>query len=336
MPSSQSHDPTNVFSPSSLNNRGVLLIEAQRFADAARCFKEASTNLISVFSLLCQEQQHQEGGRNQQLSIATNKSHARNVGTQHSTSGSTAAAATSVATLIAPRNEEHSSVTTSSKSLVSHLDGEFDEASKSQESPSTELISSSATLRNAVPSGASEIAAEPSRKRKISPPSNDIVTRAKMDPVYCTLGRPLWIQRKEDRKRPLKYADLSSTILYNLGLCFHSSAVCRQATQQQGNIVAARLAYRRALDFYQMVSDIAKRRSRSQASKSPVLVVTLHNMVQAHTVLNEIDLATTCQTEVAQLLRLLKSTQGVRARHYERFLIGLLSLPKATNIATAA
>lgn len=143
------------------------------------------------------------------------------------------------------------------------------------------------------------------------------------------LGRPLWIQSKEQRKAALDSASLSATLLYNLGLSFNLMAMRKQKDQ-------ARAIYRRALDLYKMSAEIMLRAPLSTTVQSPVFVVVLHNMSQVHAAMEEHKESARYQGKLAHVLRLMAASRGLSEKQYESFYIKLLSLPKADSMAAAA
>jgi hypothetical protein len=273
---------TKSLSPLYLNNKGVLLIEAERFAEAAACFKKASTIMMSV--------------------VATPQNQAREA----------------------------------KKSRV----GSSPESSLSMQKNSTTKTTANderSPISNGVPSWnlAAELRCDqPSRKRKAQ--SEEMPTPFVL-PSY-SLGRPLWIQSRGQRpgQKHLDMISLSATLLYNLGLCFHMIAP-RKTTMHE-----AKPVYRRALEFYKISSDLIPHGSLANSIASPVFVVTLHNMVQGYTMLEEHELATKYRGQLAQVLRLMlgaasaQEEQGNHDIRYEEFYMRFLSLPNDKNVMAVA
>lgn len=179
---------------------------------------------------------------------------------------------------------------------------------------------------------------------------------------YC-LGRPLWVQhssqsQEEQTHHAVDLISLSATLLYNLGLCFHMVALRKRSTQ------AAKLVYERALEFYKMTIDLLMnaglpRRisNNSRMRASPIIIVSLHNIVQVYNSTQNHKAATRYRNQLSQALRLMVTMGGSNssgpeaAQHqhneerdnrqhdtqrYEKFYMGFLSLSKASTMAAAA
>lgn len=252
-------------SPTTLNNKGVLLLEAGRYEDAGRCFKKASKTMMSVIST--------QKASKQQISCETKNS--------------------------SPQSTEPSC-------------------------PLPEISAGQSQKVKGVPQPTREPCSQPPRKRR----RRSSMTSSFPVPLH-NLGRPLWIQSKEQRKAALDSASLSATLLYNLGLSFNLMAMRKQKDQ-------AIPIYRRALDLYKMSAEIMLRAPLSTTVQSPVFVVVLHNMSHVHAAMEEHKEAARYQGKLAHVLRLMAASRGLNEKQYESFYIKLLSLPKADSMAAAA
>jgi tetratricopeptide (TPR) repeat protein len=278
-PTPTSTTAPNQLYPRALNNKGVILLEAGRYAEAAAYFKKASKMMMSVIT-------HQHQARKAKISRGS----------------SPASSSTQPLALHQVPPEVPKPTTTGTP--VNEL------------SPTKGVPQSSRT---------SEPFDQPPRKRR---------RRSSMATSFVlpshSLGRPLWVQARGQRKKPLDSVLLSATLLYNLGLCFNMIA-SRKPKEE------AKPVYRKALELYKMSSELILRGPANNSIESPVFVVSLHNMVQVYNLLEETELATKHRGQLAHVLRLMgSSAPGNCDIRYEEFYIKLLSLPKANSMAAAA
>lgn len=346
-------------SPAVLNNRGVCLLEAGRFADAAMCFKSASKMVIALMDYKKKKKQEQTGCKTtrqqstttvlqQEYSCSTTATASATKTPEAITSSNSptfgaSQLASGTTTWSDPSASQHSSLANSSfsnqaKQNEKRNDQEVEPAAKRQRRTQT-----CPTSMECLADAAASCSRANSRRKQ----QQDQQPQARLH----NFGRPLWIQTQRQQKTALETSVFSATLLYNLGLCFNLSAVTRHA--REINAVDQSFAhsqtvetYKRSLQFYEMALSILhptrKEKPRSRGELwSPVLAVTLQNMTLIYTSLDKIQMATKYRDQLASLLRM-KTTITVstdamhNTKEYENFLLRLLTLPKATTRAAAA
>lgn len=347
--------------PASLNNRGVLLLEAGRFADAADSFKKASKMLIAIMSRKSSSDQNKS--KRQAAAAAQDSSSTGQLpnnplppNRDEETTGSSSEQISTSPLL--PTNDGPIPAPNAARTPIANSTSS---AADPQQSPALVVVATSNRLARRPVTAVSGYRGQENVSAKRARIDKGVTSINRFDAALCTtnsaappheqqvwhnLGRPLWIQSPHQRKEPLQTGSLSATILYNLGLCFHLSAVARQ--RMEGNTRRSTIdstktvvgtTYNRALEFYKMSSEIMVRHSMSRKSlSSPVLAVTLQNTALIHTALEEPQLAVKYQRQLAGLLRMMGATTSreTREKDYENFLVRLLTLPKATALAAAA
>jgi len=101
----------------------------------------------------------------------------------------------------------------------------------------------------------------------------------------------------------------------------------------------ARPLYNHALDVYKRSSQILLQGPMATAIRSPVVVVTMHNLIQVCTLMEDAEAACNFRSELVNVLRLMAgshSSRGAPLDFYETCFIKFLSLPKAGAMAAAA
>ena len=253
------------FSPTHLNNRGVLLLNIGRYEDATRCFAIASKRLATQAATR-RALQHKVGCET------------KNVSPVHSTR------------CLSEKNLDAVRPVLGEEARAP-LDG---------------------------------YATEPPRKQTRRISANTCSVQ-----VY-DLGRPLWIQSKEQRKAPLDETSLVATLLYNTGLSFNLMAITKQTNHEE-----ARSIYRRALTVYKLAVETMLRAPLLTTLLTPAVASVLHNMAQVHYAIREHREALKCQHGLASVLRQMCPSRGQERKQYEIFHIKLLSLPNACSKAAA-
>lgn len=328
------HSKLAMISPSAaLNNKGVILLELGRFADAARCFKIASKMLITK----------RNAGSNRVEGAAEGDVSSNNT-------------TTSDALVIMPPNRP-------ALPRGCSEDGTMTDTHTNVDSPS---VSMTRRKRSSGSSGAAsdqEVLQTKAKRRKKSTKtknSDDICLPASTQKGSTTtsstsfqehlnmnsIGRPLWVRTEEERKTPMEKWALSATLFYNLGLSFNLSAVARQnqnKNSEEGDMSTAVL--KRALEFYDMSSRIMLRNFNQHLPTAfpIVLAVSIHNMSLVHAALNETELRAKYQSRLACLLCKMQAvlskdrSMSGEKDHYEKFMMGLLTVPvKNFGLACAA
>jgi hypothetical protein len=335
--------PIRTYTPAALNNRGVLLIEAGRFAAAAHCFKRASKIVISDFS------QHSNtsstGDRRDALHRErTVQSGGRQGGSRGQVHQSEVLVADDFGRDAMPLRSKPVSPLRQQRSGGNSLlvdTATVEEMSKVADSP------------KASPSAAPKVRTKSETKAQEDILLNTAADRLQQTKPWHNLARPIWLQSECERRNQVESTALSATLLYNLGLSFHLCAAGedkaeRMAGQQQDGDAKPVVLYSRALMFYKMSSDIMQRDSMAtMAVGCPVLVVALHNMTLIHTIHENHEMATEVRCKLVHLLRSMVETsaasrqqhpqgQSPREKGYEQFLLRLLTLPKNSSVAAAA
>lgn len=305
-----SSNPTKVLSPAALNNRGVLLLNAGRVVDAARCYAKASKTLVSILSRQCKEPYHEQQNTGQQQSNATTTTPNRK-----------------------RKGEAQSNIITSTPVGLLHP--------RLASMVSNNLLERINSIHKISPGNQEDLLESEPKGNIAFTALRAVVEDPSTDPTYHNHhlhGRPLWIQRSNNRNNTASLVDITATILYNLGLSFHLSAVAKHKKTQYVNNTNTRPVYQRALAYYKMAHETIEYGSRFKFYQSPILAVTLHNMIQIQVVLGEMQSAHHYQDQLAQMLCLMgTSLQGIfKKNHYEQFLMKLLLFRKSTAIALAA
>jgi len=299
--------PVFRYHATTLNNKGVVLIEAGRYKDAVRCFQKASEMMIAVISPHQQQSQKKSPDRPPtQQSRCEYYNHEDDEAIPLQQLG-----ATGKSTTIVPERPCTETPTA--------VDGE--------DTPSEPTSGGDAPSSKPLPQKRGGSERQSVRTSSLLPPF----------PSQQYLGRPLWIQsagRQRETPPPLDASSLSATILYNLGLAFNMMAADVTRTKYE-----AHQFYNLALDFYKRSSQIMLRRPMAYAILHfPVVVVTMHNLIQVHTLMEEPKAACSYHSELVNILRLMAGSQLSRGapNFYEAFLIKFLSLPKTGVMAAAA
>lgn len=347
--------------PAALSNRGVLFLETGRFSEGIQALRNAASAMV----LQCADTSQQKNDRHinkQQVSPAVLRQ-------QHGTTTGERASLLDCKHSVELRNRHTKSsvLCLTDLAIPSTITSEATNTSCSGSYPSSSAVSSRETTRRRPAAVFSARPACPAAKRQrraendVNQSSSPIPAclgsvNAQRDDKRHSMARPIWLSSQHERKPGVESLVLSATIVYNLGLSFHtcaSASIDRCSFRQRcGNRVTSEeeddkscmALYKRALEFYKMAAGLMLRKSMMLTRcQSPALVATLHNMGLVYRVLGACSAARWCQNQLAQLLRVMERRQKAPPprqnnsnKGYEEFLLGMLTLPKSTAMAGAA